>query len=86
MSYEKLYKQFQNGADFSPMVPLEKQPYYGATALVISMLCILGAIVSANRSKGLAVPLLIFIPLGLVGSLLFGLASIFLANSFGVYV
>lgn len=81
-----LQKQFKTLPEFESFIPLETQPRYATIALVISLIFIFTALgtISGKKSHFIA-DFFKFTFLSLLGSLFFGIATVFLTNSFGVY-
>ncbi|QGN15700.1 protein OST5 [Kluyveromyces marxianus] len=97
MSYETLYKLHKSAANFEPIVPLERQPYYAAVAVVLA-LCLISPLFLSfaineeelgqkeNKKIISVYEIIKFILLQGIGSVFAGIAVVFLTNSFGVYV
>lgn len=68
------------------MFQLNSQGRYALFSLVIAVLTISMALVSAYSKKGFVIRLATFAALSGVGSMFAGIGVVFLANSLGVYV
>ncbi|CAR31063.1 hypothetical protein ZYGR_0P03690 [Zygosaccharomyces rouxii] len=86
MSYADLQKEFKVAETFEPVFQLSSQSRYALFSLVIAVLLISMALVSAYSKKGFLIRLAIFAALSAAGSMFSGIGVVFLANSLGVYV
>ncbi|KAM3160388.1 Dolichyl-diphosphooligosaccharide-protein glycosyltransferase subunit OST5 [Lachancea thermotolerans] len=86
-SYQEVYKLYHQASEFEGVVALESQPMYGTIAAVLALVFIALALSSISKAAGLPLGLQFvqYSFLSLAGSAFFGLATIFLTNSFGVY-
>ncbi|CUS24202.1 LAQU0S14e02498g1_1 [Lachancea quebecensis] len=86
-SYQEVYKLYHQAPEFQGVVALESQPVYGTVAAIVALVFIALALSSISKAAGLplVIQFLKFTCFSLVGSAFFGLATIFLTNSFGVY-
>lgn len=67
-------------------MPLVKQPYYAAVALVLALLFISGAVSVTYTNRSVLSKFPVYFLLTIVASLFSGAAIVFASNSFGVYV
>ncbi|SCU88155.1 LANO_0D01266g1_1 [Lachancea nothofagi CBS 11611] len=87
MSYEEVYKLYHTSPEFQGFIALESQPVYATVTLFVALAFMLLALMSTSKVRGsaLAVQFVSYTGLSFLGSIFFGLATVFLTNSFGVY-
>ncbi|AMD22683.1 HHL087Cp [Eremothecium sinecaudum] len=87
MFNSRIYKEYKESSSHQDFISLDRQPYYAAMSLILSIVFITAAVIQASRSKGFSkLQIGAYLTYAGLGSVLFGIATVFMANSFGVYV
>ncbi|KTB14140.1 Dolichyl-diphosphooligosaccharide--protein glycosyltransferase subunit OST5 [Nakaseomyces glabratus] len=88
MSYNALFLQekYETSTPFTPLIELSRQPKLAFVTLLLALLTISLALATAGSSKGFVQKFIYYTILTAIGSLFFGIGTVFLSNSFGVYV
>lgn len=79
-------QDFKVSEVFEPAFQLKLQGRYALFSLIIAILVLSMALVTAFSKKGFFTRLAMFTVLSAVGSMFAGIGIVFLANSLGVYV
>ncbi|SCU86491.1 LAMI_0D02300g1_1 [Lachancea mirantina] len=85
MSYERLiYRQLP---EFSSVIKLEDQPKYAIATLMIAFVSLIaGLALTSNKKSSFVLRFVTFAAFSAIASVFFGLGTVFLTDSFGVYV
>ncbi|SCW02922.1 LAFE_0F17238g1_1 [Lachancea fermentati] len=87
MLYEELFKLYRSSPEFEGWIPLDSQKQYAVVTLIGAIVCIAIALNSISKSRKASIPdYFKFFIMSIIGSLFLGTATVFLTDSFGVYV
>ncbi|SMN18055.1 similar to Saccharomyces cerevisiae YGL226C-A OST5 Zeta subunit of the oligosaccharyltransferase complex of the ER lumen [Maudiozyma saulgeensis] len=86
MGYETIYNEFHSNEQVQAFIPLAQQPRYGILATILCLIFLFGAVMTACSKRSIIPKFIIFTFLSVIGSVLFGIAAIFVSDALGVYV
>ncbi|CCD26878.1 dolichyl-diphosphooligosaccharide--protein glycotransferase subunit NDAI_0I03100 [Naumovozyma dairenensis CBS 421] len=86
MAYEELYREFNDTVPFQPIFQLATQPKFAIIASIISLLLITLSLSVSSSEKHFMTKLIFCATINIMASGFVGIAAVFAANSFGVYV
>ncbi|CCF60339.1 hypothetical protein KAFR_0J02750 [Kazachstania africana CBS 2517] len=86
MGFANLFNDYNAAQVYQDVIPLIEQPRYGFFALVLAILFLSMSIGVAFSARSIVPKFFLFTILSLFASLFCGIATVFISNSFGVYV